>query len=194
MERTLVIIKPDAIQRGISGEIISRFEKVGLKMIGLKMFIPTKDLLNKHYPVDRDDFIVGMAQKTIDNCKEQGISVKKIFNTDDPKKIGLQLQKWLVDFMTYSPVVALVLEGPHAIEVVRKIRGDTLPVKAMPGTITGDYSFDSSSLGNEQGRPIKNLVHASGNKEEAGFEVDLWFDNSELHSDYETVHQSYMHK
>lgn len=194
MERTLVIIKPDAVKRGIIGDIISRFEKVGLKIIGCKMFVPTKELLNKHYPVDREEFIIGMAQKTIENCQEQGIDIKKVFKTDNPKKIGLEIQKWLVDFMVSSPIIALVIEGPHVIEVVRKIRGHTLPLKAVPGTITGDYSFDSSMLGNEQGRPIKNLVHASGNKQEAEFEVSLWFNESELFSDYKTVHQSYMHE
>jgi nucleoside-diphosphate kinase len=194
MERTLIIIKPDALQRGIAGDIIHRFEKIGLKIVGCKMFIPNEELLNKHYPVDREDFIIGMANKTIENATEQGIDVAKMFGSSDPKKIGLQLQKWLVDFMTSAPVIAMVLEGPHAIELVRKLRGHTLPLKAMPGTITGDYSFDSSSLGNAQARPIKNLMHASGNAEEAEFEVSLWFGEDELYSNYETLHQTFMNK
>jgi nucleoside-diphosphate kinase len=192
MEQSLVVIKPDAIQRGIIGDIISRFEKVGLKIIGCKMFVPTEELLNKHYPVDRDEFIVGMGNKTLDNYKDLGIDAKKAFGTDDAKEIGLAVQKWLVDFMISSPVIALVVEGPHAIEVVRKIRGHTLPLKAMPGTITGDYSFDSSTIANTDNRPIRNLVHASGNLDEAQFEVSLWFDSSELHSNYDTIHQSHM--
>jgi len=194
MEQTLVVIKPDALQRGIAGEIIHRFEKIGLKIVGCKMFIPTEELLNMHYPVDREEFILGMANKTLENCNELGIDVKKTFGSDDPKKIGLQLQKWLVEFMASAPVVAIVLEGPHAVELVRKHRGHTLPLKAAPGTITGDYSFDSSSLGNQQARPIKNLVHASGSIEEAKFEVGLWFEASELFSDYETVHQKLMNQ
>lgn len=191
MERTLIVIKPDAIQRGIVGDIVTRFEKVGLKFIGLKMFIPSKELLNKHYPVERKEFIEGMGHKTLENMKTLGLNAKEKFGHDDPYKIGIEIQKWLVDFMAESPVIAIVLEGPHAIEVVRKIRGHTLPLAAQPGTITGDYSFDSSSLANDDMRPIRNLVHASGNKEEADFEIDLWFNIDELF-EYDTVHQSHM--
>ncbi|MEM6998141.1 MAG: nucleoside-diphosphate kinase, partial [Patescibacteria group bacterium] len=101
------------------------------------------------------------------------------------------IQQWTTDYMQSGPVFAMVLEGPHAIETVRKIRGFTLPSKAQPGTIAGDYSFDSSSLANEGKRPVRNLVHASGNKEEADFEINLWFTPDEVH-DYETIHQKYM--
>ncbi|HSX44024.1 MAG TPA: nucleoside-diphosphate kinase [Candidatus Saccharimonadales bacterium] len=191
MERTLIILKPDAVQRGIIGEIITRFEKVGLKIVGAKLFIPSRDLLNKHYPKDREEFITGMGNKTLDNYKELNIDPHKHFGHDDPNKIGLEVQKWLVDFMASAPVFAVVLEGPHAIEIVRKIRGNTLPLKAQPGTITSDYSFDSSSLANNDMRPIRNLVHASGNAEEASFEIALWFKPEELFS-YETVHQKHM--
>ncbi|MCA9324748.1 nucleoside-diphosphate kinase [Candidatus Saccharibacteria bacterium] len=188
MERTLIILKPDAVQRGLMGEIISRFEKIGLKIIAGKFFIPTKELLDKHYPVDRTEFIDGMGQKTLDNYKELGIDPQKAFGSDDAHEIGLTVQKWLVDFMITGPVFALVLEGPHAVEIVRKVRGHTLPVKAEPGTITGDYSFDSSSMANSENRPIRNLVHASGSKEEAEFEIQLWFDADEIY-DYDTHHQ-----
>jgi nucleoside-diphosphate kinase len=191
MERTLIILKPDAVQRGIVGDVITRFEKVGLKIIGAKMFVPDKSLLNKHYPVDREEFITGLGNKTLDNYKEQGIDPHKHFGHNNPHKIGLIVQKWLVDFMTSAPVFAMVLEGPHAIEVVRKIRGHTLPLKAAPGTITGDYSFDSSAAANSALRPIRNLVHASGNKKEAEFEINLWFSKKELF-DYEAIHQKNM--
>jgi nucleoside-diphosphate kinase len=191
MERTLIVIKPDAIQRGIVGDIITRFEKVGLKLIGLKMFTPDRELLNKHYPVEREEFIVGMGNKTLENMKNLGLDPKEKFGHEDARKIGLEIQKWLVDFMAENPVIAIVLEGPHAVEVVRKIRGHTLPLMAQPGTITGDYSFDSSNLANNGMRPIRNLVHASGNAEEAEFEIGLWFSESELH-DYDTIHQRHM--
>jgi nucleoside-diphosphate kinase len=191
VEKTLIIIKPDAIQRGIAGDIITRFEKVGLKIVGMKMFIPSKDLLNKHYPVDREEFITGMGHKTLDNMKNLALDPIEKFGHADPHKIGLEIQKWLVDFMAENPVMAIVLEGPHAVEVVRKIRGHTLPLMAQPGTITGDYSFDSSSLANNDMRPIRNLVHASGNVEEAEFEIDLWFKKNELFA-YHTVHQTHM--
>lgn len=191
IEKTLVIIKPDAMQRSLVGEIIGRFEKVGLKLVGAKMVQVDKDLADKHYPKDREEFILGMANKTLDNYKEQGLDAKEQLGTDDPKEIGLMLQSWLVEFLTSSPVMVLVLEGPHAIEVVRKICGFTLPSKADPGTIRGDYSFDSSGYANTANRPIRNLVHASGNQEEAKLEVELWFKPEELF-DYETIHYKHM--
>lgn len=191
MERTLVILKPDAIQRGIMGDIIDRFERRGLKIIGAKMFKPSIDLLDKHYPSDREEFVTGMGQRTLDGYEAQGIDVKERFGSDDPLKIGHEIRQWLVDFMSNGPVFAMVIEGPNAIKMVRKIRGNTDPVNAELGTITGDHSFDSASFANAQGRPIRNLVHASGNEEEADFEVGLWFSESELF-EYDTVHQKSM--
>lgn len=120
IERTFVIIKPDAIQRGITGDIITRFERVGLKVVGAKMIQVPEELANKHYPKNREEFIKGMGQKTLDNYKERGIDAKKELGSEDPKVIGAEIQKWLVEFLMSSPVLALVLEGPHAIEVVRK--------------------------------------------------------------------------
>lgn len=190
-QRTLVVIKADAVQRGIAGDIITRFEKTGLKIIAMKMFVPTEELANQHYPLSRTEFIEGMGNKTLDNYKDLGMDALADFGTEDPHEIGKLIQKWLVDFITSAPVVALVLEGPHAIELVRKICGFTLPIKANPGTIRGDYSFDSSSYANFAKRPIKNLVHASGSEEEAKFEVSLWFTDDELH-DYHAVHQQHM--
>lgn len=191
IERTLVVLKPDAVQRGIIGEIISRFEKVGLKIVAAKMLVAPDELLGKHYPSDRREFIEGMGRKSLDNYKDLGIDPAEAFGTDDPYEIGRQIHKWMIDYLQSGPVFSMVLESPHAIELVRKIRGHTLPTKAAPGTITGDFSFDSSSLANEAQRPIKNLVHASGNAEEAEFEVGLWFNKEEL-IDYKTIHQEHM--
>lgn len=191
MEQTLVILKADAVQRGIIGEIVTRFEKVGLKIVGMKMLVPDKVLANKHYPADRREFIEGMGNKTLENYEEQGRDPVAEFGHADPHKIGLQLQKWLVEFITSGPVLAFVLEGPHAIEMTRKIVGHTLPAKAQPGTIRGDFSFDSSALANQYKRPIRNLIHASGNRDEAEFEIGLWFKPQELFS-YETIHQHHM--
>lgn len=190
-ERTLILVKPDAVARGIVGEIISRFEKMGLKIVAAKMISPSKELLDKHYPADRRELVEGMGQRTIDNNKEMGIDTKKVFGTDDAHELGLSIQKWNAEYMMSGPLFALVLEGPHAVELVRKVRGHTLPSKSMPGTITGDFSFDSAPLANNGKRPIRNLVHASGNPEEAEFEVNLWFSPDELH-DYETIHQKFM--
>ncbi len=191
MERTLVVIKPDAVQRGISGEIIQRFEKTGLKIIGAKMFVVDKALANKHYPRDRHDFIEGIGKNTLKSYEEQSMDVKAQFGTKDPHEIGLTVQVWLVDFIASAPVLALVLDGPHAIEVVRKLVGVTTPVAAQPGTIRGDYSFDSPAAANAGQRPIRNLIHASGNKAEAEYEIKLWFKSAELF-DYDAIHQKHM--
>ncbi len=193
MERTLVILKPDALQRGIVGDIITRFERVGLKLIGSKMMEVNKDLANKHYPKDRRHFIEGMGHKTLKNYEDQNIDPVEHFGHEDAHKIGLEVQKWLVDFLTSGPVLVTVWEGPHAIELIRKLSGNTLPAKAEPGTIRGDYSFDSSFLANANDRSIRNLIHASGDKEEAEFEINLWFNKDELYN-YDTVHQKHMVK
>jgi nucleoside-diphosphate kinase len=184
-------MKPDAMERGIVGDIITRFERVGLKLAGAKMLIPEREMADKHYPKDREHFIIGLANKTLDNYKEQGMDPMEDFGTTDPKEIGLKIQSWLVDYLISGPVLALVLEGPHAVEVVRKIAGVTLPAKAAPGTIRGDYSFDSSATANLAKRPIRNLIHASGDKEEAEFEINLWFTDNELY-EYDTIHQKHM--
>ncbi len=191
LERTLIIIKPDAVQRGIVGDIISRFEKVGLKFVGIKMIVPEDARLAKHYPTERREFIEGMGNKTLDNYKDLNMDATEVFGHADAYKIGLQVREWLIEFMKSGPVIAAVLEGPHAVEIVRKIRGFTLPSAAQPGTITGDYSFDSSALANASKRTIKNLVHASGNAEEAEHEIPIWFKADELHS-YPTIHQHHM--
>lgn len=192
MERTLVVIKPDAVQRGLVGEIVKRLERVGLKLVAAKMFSASVDLLNKHYPSDRYELIEGIGKRTLEGYKELGIDAKKQFGHTDAHKIGLEVQKWLVDFMASGPVFAMVVEGPHAIEVVRKVRGSTSPLHAQPGTINGDFSFDSPALANKANRPIRNLVHASGNKEEAEFEIGLWFSESEIFDSYDSVHQKHM--
>lgn len=182
MERTLVLLKPDAVQRAIVGEVISRFEKTGLKILATKMVRPNKDIAHKHYPANRREFIEGMGHKTLQSYGEEGQDPVSNFGTEDAHKIGLQLQKWLVDFLVSGPVIALVLEGSNAIKLVRDIAGHTIPAKAEKGTIRGDYSDDSAIQANAEKRSIKNLIHASSDKEEAEFEINLWFNEDELHS------------
>lgn len=184
MEKTLVLLKPDAVQRGLVGEIISRFEQAGLKLVATKMVRPSQELADKHYPTSRTEFIDGMGQKTLDSYKEQGLEPLKEFGSDDPHVIGLQVQRWLVDFLSSTPVVALVLEGKNAIKKVRDLAGHTIPSMAESGTIRGDHSEDSAVQANREKRAIHNLVHASGDPAEAEFEINLWFSSGELH-DYE---------
>lgn len=182
MERSLVLIKPDGVKRGLIGEVIGRFERTGLKLVAAKMVWVDKDLVDKHYPDSREEFIKGMGQKTLDNYKELGFDPIEHAGTDDPHKIGLMINTWNKEFLTDGPVMAMIWEGNHAIPSIRKMVGSTLPSLATPGTIRGDFSIDSSALANAKKRAIKNLIHASGNEEEAKFEIDLWFTPKEIHS------------
>ena len=177
--------------RGLVGEIIGRFEKVGLKIVAAKMVIASEELINKHYPITREEFIVAMGEKTLANNQKLGVDTQATLGTSDPREIGLMIQKYNVDYLLQGPVWALVLSGPSAISIVRKLRGATLPADARPGTINGDFSFDSSHFANSKQRSIYNLVHASGNAEEAALEVGLWFEPGEIH-DYRTIHQQFM--
>jgi len=187
MENTLVLLKPDAVSRGLVGEIISRFEKAGLKLITAKMVTPSKELANKHYPTERREFIEGMGSKSLETYHEEGMDPHAELGTTDPHEIGLKIQEWMVGFITSGPVMAMVLQGPNAISEVRKMAGHTIPAKAEAGTIRGDYSNDTPTLANKEKRPIFNLVHASGDKDEADFEINLWFTKDELQP-YSTIH------
>lgn len=191
LEQTLVIFKPDCVSRGLIGTITSRFERVGLKIVGVKMLMASRELADKHYPSDRSEFIIGMGKKTLENYINLGIDAKVEFGSDDPHTIGLKIREWLVDMITSGPVVAMVLEGPHAVELVRKMVGHTLPLNSAPGTIRGDFSYDSSYLANTGSRPIKNLIHASGQIDEAKYEIGLWFSKSEI-VNYERVEEKAM--
>lgn len=179
MEQTLIVVKPDGVVRGLTGEILSRFEKAGLKLIAAKMVVVSRELAEKHYPHDREELWTGIGNKTLDNYKKFEADAKELLGTNDPKEIGAMVRVWLLEYITNGPVFAAVLEGPHAVELVRKICGHTLPLQASPGTIRGDFSFDSSFLANTGKRAIKNLIHASGTVEEARYEIPLWFTPSE---------------
>lgn len=156
IEKTLILVKPDGVQRQVAGEIITRFEKAGLKIIGMKMVWIDKEFSKKHY-------------------KE---------HVDKP------FYRFLEDTITQGPVVAMVLEGVHAVDNVRKIVGSTEPHKAAPGTIRGDYAHVSSEYANNKEMGVKNLVHASGTKQEAESEIKLWFKPEEMHT-YRTVHDAH---
>lgn len=191
MEQTLVVLKPDAVSRGLVGEIIGRFEKVGLKVVAMKMVKVERKLAEKHYPADRESFLRGMGEKTLENYKKFGADPEKLLGSSDPLEIGKMIREWLVRYITSGPVVATLLDGPHAVELVRKLCGNTLPLLATPGTIRGDLAFDSSYLANTGKRAIKNLIHASGSLEEAKYEIPLWFSSEEIHS-YERVEEKVM--
>ncbi|MBP9758422.1 nucleoside-diphosphate kinase [Candidatus Dojkabacteria bacterium] len=173
-ERTLVIAKHDAVARGLIGEIVSRLERVGLKLVGFEMIDPDRNVGQKHYP-NSVVWKKKVGERTLQEYEERGIDAKKVLGTNDPVEIGSLVKEWNVDYLTSGPVVAMVWEGPNSVKVVRKLIGDTVPSNALPGTIRGDYSWDSPEIANQQKRPFYNLIHASGSKEEAEYEISLWF-------------------
>ena len=191
LEKSLVLIKPDGVRRGLVGQILSRFERLGLTIVGLKLIQATPELINRHYPIDRRKFIEGLGQTTLDSYQKDGLDGANFFPNQDKYQIGLKIQGWLVKHLTSSPLIALVVQGPLAISLVRKIRGFTIPNQAAPGTILGDYGADFPILANSQSRSIYNLVHASGNPEEAAYEIKLWFKDQEIH-DYQNLDQAYL--
>lgn len=188
-ERTLVLIKHDGVARGLTGEILSRFEKVGLKIIGLKMVRVSKEFAQQHYPVT-EEWYRKVGGNTLDDSKKYGVSAKATLGTEHPAEIGKKIHAFNVDYLTAGPVVAMVLEGTHAIEIVRKLVGHTVPALAAPGTIRGDYSSHSAVSSNLLKRSIYNLIHASGKKEEAEQEIKLWFSEKEL-LHYQSVHEGF---
>lgn len=180
-EQTIVLIKPDGVKRGIIGEVIARFERVGLKILAAKLIWVDKTLVGKHYKDDRD-YHRGVGIRTLENYKKYGLDPKEKLGTKDPVEIGKLVRKWNMEFLSSGPVLAVIFEGPDAISIVRKMIGHTYPAESLPGTIRGDYSLESVYLANNQSRAIKNLIHASGSKEEAEFERKLWFKEDEIYS------------
>jgi nucleoside-diphosphate kinase len=187
-ERTLVFVKPDGMQRGLVGEILRRFERTGLRIVGMKMVWARPDFLERHYPGD-EAFLRTIGGKTKEAFAGAGLDVKVQTGGDDPLAIGRSVRGWLIDYVASSPVVAFVLEGIQAVATVRKLVGDTLPQRAAPGTIRGDHSIDSPTVANQQRRPVRNLVHASGTVDEAAAEIALWFVPEELF-DYRRVDEA----
>jgi len=189
-ERTLVFLKPDGVQRGLIGEVVGRFERAGLKVVGMKLVWPGRQLLDRHYPSD-EQFLRTIGGKTKEAFAAYGLDVRREAGTDDPLEIGRQVRSWLIDYVSSGPVAAFVLEGIHAVTVVRKLVGDTLPYRAAPGTIRGDFSIDSPTVANLMRRPVRNLIHASGSVEEAAAEIPLWFSDAELY-DYRRADEGAM--
>lgn len=161
-ERTLIIFKPDAVQRGIVGEILSRFEKVGLKIVAAKMLKPDYDHYFHHYE-----------------------NIGKMISRRGQKAFDVTLE-----MMNLGPVIAFVLEGVEAISLVRKMVGETEPKKALPGTVRGDYAHMSFIHADKNDIGVPNIIHASGNEEEAKAEIAHWFSENEIF-EYETIHEKF---
>jgi len=180
-QKALLIIKPDGVQRGLCGAILKRFEKAGLTIIGFKFMNADASLIKAHYP-ENDTWFGKVGQRTLSNYAKKGLDVKKVFGTDDAVAIGKTVKKWLIKYFQESPVLVAAVEGYEAIEIVRKISGNTIPVIAAPGTVRGDFSHDTIDLANEQNRPLRNIIHASDSIEDGEKEVNLWFKPDELFS------------
>lgn len=165
MERTLIVFKPDAVQRGITGEIIARFEKAGLKIVGAKMMAPNAEHFSHHYE-EIGKLATRRGQKTFDMT---------------------------VAMMIEGPVLAMVLEGIEAVELVRKMVGATEPKSSAPGTIRGDYAHMSYGHADANEIGIPNIIHASGSLEDAVQEIPHWFSDDQIF-EYETVHQKFTQK
>ncbi len=174
IEKTLVIVKPDAYALGLTGDIIARFEHCGLRLKQLRISVDEDEALIDHYPRD-DEWLSAVGQKTLADFERVGISPKTRLGTEDAIEIGNLVRGWLVTFLQSGPIVPMIISGNRAIEKVRRMIGDTIPAMAPPGTIRGDYSSDSAELANSEGRPVHNLVHASGDANEAARELALWF-------------------
>ncbi len=178
-EKTLLLIKPDGVKRGLAGETLHRMEQRGLKIIAVKMVQPSKKMADEHYP-ETDEWLKSVGGKTLDNYQEYGLDTIKELGTDDALEIGKMIKKWNTDFLTSGPIIAAVISGVHAVKMVRKIVGGTLPSISDVGTIRGDYSVDSAIAANADKRAIHNVVHASGNEEEAEQEIAHWFKPEEI--------------
>ncbi len=174
-ERTLVVIKPDGVQRSLVGEIIKRYERSGLKLVAMKFMIPDPEMVRRHYLID-PEWLRKVGEKSIAAYQKRGQKAPY----DDPVEYGEFIVSKLVNYLSASPVVAMVWEGNQAVGIVRKITGGTEPLTSDVGTIRGDFTIDSYELGDAGDRAIRNLIHASGTTEDAGKEIALWFKPEEL--------------
>lgn len=186
-EKTLVALKPDAVQRSLIGEIIQRFERVGLKLVGIKMILPGQDFVKTHYTVD-PQWIRKTGERNIKSYHDKGLTPP----TDNPLESGEKVLDNLQAYMTSGPVVAMVWQGAHAVSVVRKLVGSTEPRTSDVGTIRGDYVLDSYEMSDQDGRAIRNLIHASGNVEEAELEIPHWFSENEI-IDYKLMQETILY-
>lgn len=174
-EKSLVLVKPDGVQRGLVGEAIRRYEQCGLKLVAIKMVIPTKEQALAHYSVD-PQWAFKTGTKSIESWKAKGLTPP----TEDPIEPAEGVRKQLVEFLSSGPVVAMVWQGMNAIGVIRKITGGTEPLTSVPGTIRGDYTIDSYSAADTDKRAVRNIIHASGAVDEAEKEMALWFKPEEI--------------
>ena len=185
-ERTLIILKPDTVQRSLIGEVIKRFERTGLKFTAMKMFVPDKDKLMTHYNKD-DEWFLKKGKRIIEDLESHGLPVEK-----DAMAYGRAIIDTVVSYMTAAPVIAIVVEGNEAVNVVTKLVGTTEPSTSDVGTIRGDYTVDSYGHSSYENRAVRNLIHCSETPAEAEREIAVWFTESEL-MQYTTAQERIMY-
>ena len=174
-EQTLVIVKPDGVQRSLIGEVIKRYEQCGLKLVALKMMIAPEELAVKHYSID-PEWAFKTGTKSIESWKAKGLKPW----TEDPIEFAEKIRATLKSYLSSGPVVVMVWQGMNAVGIVRKITGGTEPLTSVPGTIRGDYTIDSYSASDIDNRSVRNIIHSSGSAEEAKNEIALWFKPEEI--------------
>lgn len=174
-EQTLVMIKPDGVQRSLIGEVISRFERIGLKLVAMKFMVPTPQMIETHYTLD-PGWRASNGEKTIANYREKGLEPP----TEDPMEMSGKTLERLKTYMSCGPVVVMIWQGAHSVKLVRKMVGGTEPLTSDVGTIRGDYVLDSYEMSDSDDRSVRNLVHASGSVKEAQDEIAHWFDEKEV--------------
>ena len=179
IEKTLILAKTDVLERGILGRILQRFEDAGLKIIGAKMVRANRTLAKKHYNGNKA-WKLRIGQKVLESFENYKIDIKEYMGTDKPVKLGELIHQWSIDYLTKNPVLAMVIEGPHAVERVEEMCGSTEPKKAGRGTIRGDFCVDSILHANMEKRAMFNLVHSSRTPKDAAREIKLWFKPSEI--------------
>ena len=185
-ERSLVLLKPDTVQRSLVGEVIKRFENTGLKISAMKMIVPTEDQLLRHYNKD-DAWYLRKGEGIVKELEQQGKPIEK-----EPIEYGKDIIRTIVNYMTAAPVVAMIMEGNKAVSVVTKIVGTTEPATSDVGTIRGDYTVDSYFHATYENRAVRNLVHQSESPEEAEREIAIWFKDEEI-MNYVTAQERIMY-
>lgn len=186
LEKTFIAVKHDGVQRGLVGEIIRRFEQRGLRLCAIKMVQADEDIAKKHYPLT-EEWVKNTAAVTRKAWEAKGIKLE-----ESDEDICSRINSWLIGYLTEGPIVAMVWEGIHAIEVCRKLVGTASAKNADTGSIRGDFSIDSYELADKKQRCVRNIVHASGTPAEAENEINLWFTPEEIHDwtkkDWEIMH------
>lgn len=175
-EVTFVMVKPDGVRKGLIGELVRRIEQRDLKIVALEMFQPTVAQVDEHYPKDTA-WIKRLGEKSLTTYAQYHLDPVRELGTDEPEKIGTMVREWLIDYMVSAPLVRMVVKGVHAVDMVRKIVGPTMPYLADMGTFRGDFSSDSAAVANSEKRAVMNLAHASETPEEAAHEIEFWFGN-----------------